>query len=86
MILDKELATVLGEGVVLNALRKPIPNTPYSPEQLMKELSGRLSGFAVISDEKLELPEDVGMEIPAIDLVLTHDRGRGQTTERDVVA
>ena len=52
----------------------------------MKELSGRLSGFAVISDEKLELPEDVGMEIPAIDLVLTHDRGRGQTTERDVVA
>ncbi len=74
--LDKHLEKATGEpATLMKFLRQPIPNTPYTAETLLTKLAGRVSGFFVPREQRLALPADLGIEMPALDGIITHQDG-----------
>ncbi|MGY8691290.1 MAG: hypothetical protein ACKVHP_26555, partial [Verrucomicrobiales bacterium] len=76
--IGEQLEKSIGTDPLSGALQQPIPGTELNVEQLLDLLKGQFMVYVTLDEAKnLTLPDnDLNLEIPGIDVVLSHNNGR----------
>ncbi len=73
--IGNQLEAVMGVNLIEPNLDQPLGEFPMTVREVVDGLKGTAMAYAIINDtQRLQLPDDI--TFPAIDFVISHDRGR----------